>query len=43
MARLQDPQLSEDGLYLQKRDFFDLLMLIQLKTKIKLHKEVGRN
>lgn len=44
MLRLKDPQLVDDGAgILRKKDFFDLLMVIQLKTKLKLHKLVGRN
>ena len=50
MERLRDPLLIEgpanaysDAGILKRSDFFDLLLLIQLKTKLKLSKEVGRN
>ena len=47
MRRLKRPKLTqpdEDGFtYLQKKDFFDLLALIQLKTKMKLQRDVNRN
>ena len=44
---MKNPKLTvDDGdyyEYLQKKDFFDLLAIIQLKTKLKLQREVGRN
>lgn len=47
MQRLHDPKLTYDNDegygYLQKKDFFDLVMIIQLKTKLKIQKEVARN
>lgn len=49
MQRLSDPKFIENfsvfeghGI-LERKDFFDLLLLIQLKTKLKLQKEVQRN
>jgi hypothetical protein len=54
MQRLRNPKLiySQDDDYdggqtngygyLQKKDFYDLLMLIQLKTKLKLQRDTHR-
>ncbi|CDW90343.1 UNKNOWN [Stylonychia lemnae] len=38
LQRLKNPKLIEDGI-LQKNDFFDIILLIQLKSKLKLLKE----
>jgi hypothetical protein len=46
LKRLQNIKLTEEEEgygYLHKRDFFDLLAVVQLKTKLKIQKEVGRN
>lgn len=40
LQRLKNPVLTRDG-GLKKKDFFDLIMLIQLKSKLKLYKEVN--
>jgi hypothetical protein len=42
IARLKNPSLTRDDA-LRKRDFFDLIMLIQLRSKLKLYKEVPKN
>ena len=54
MLRLRNPKLTysqdDDEVggqtngygYLQKKDFYDLLMLIQLKTKLKLQRDTHR-
>ena len=34
--------MTEDG-YLNRKDFFDILMLIQLKSKLKLLRDVKKN
>jgi len=38
LKRLKNPKLIEEGI-LNNKDFFDIILLIQLKSKLKLLKE----
>eukprot|EP00347_Sterkiella_histriomuscorum_P017843 403347761 len=42
LQRLKNPQLIDDGI-LTAKDFFDMILLIQLKSKMKLQRELPRN